>query len=1590
MMVCLLRKSYDELISKIYMTLGWDPAHVKLHLSVIFDSPGGRRIVKIKNDSHVEFMNRVAPLSCLDLYIDLEDITHEEREASLENNMSFGGFPRGERASTSGNCDEEETPLFAQDDYMEESDPGYRAPSESKEDRDFSAESDFEESDDELLKYEERDLNPLPQRHVYNKMGKWDASCVDKDEFALKMWDETPEGMDIGVCFKSQSEAKHAVELLNIHHKREYTVAASSPKTWAVRCRTLNVESEDGKPPCEWKVRVSLKDHGLHEIVRWHDAHNCMTPVNDNDNRCVDASLIARLIRRKVEDNVDYTVALAQKDVKTLLKVDVPYKRAWHGRRKAIEAVYGDWTSNFEELPRYIAELKFTNPVTVVEWEWKEGQEASFDATLFDGDDARWRAVTATRLSDRGGSLHMVNYDEHRWECWYTYGDVPRSSLPPFRDQLTSLRIEDFWWQPYAKVLDRLPDFCKQGQAIWTTRCWMFCWAIREPHESGRVVRQFGYMQGVSSRPMIKDNTSFLLDHAHSMSGYSSNNWMDHHSAVRPHWRKREKYVLQDLEVGYPGEVYEGYYEWFMMKTVKLISNPKNYEPKGYETSSRRVKLYGESIEQHSPLTLGANDEIDVDDTQILVDEEPSMPSQPPLENARQVPDLLITCNSVSGHDIGSFGTILDFGRLANLSFRTWDYHSVMTMDIDSPDIRNERRAGGYDALEEDGVEKRRESSKHRVKEKSKSSRREDKDQRSKDREHSKTSRDVKDREKEPKDLEKDRSSGKDRRHDDRDKLEKVKSHDKVRENRDRDRDKERKDRENEKDRERELDRDSERGRDKERGKERSRDKDKDREKEREKPKEHGRGRENERERQKNVVDRDKGKESSREKEPDQDGARQRDRDRNTTKHRDEDRDKSKYSTKDNKSGSDIIADQGDMDLDLRDMEDGMVTEKQQHEDGEVAASPVAASELEDRIKKMREERLNKKSEGASEVLSWIAKSRKIEEKRNAEREKALQLSKIFEEQDNMVGGDDDEDTTPSATHDLAGVKVLHGLDKVLEGGAVVLTLKDQNILSDTGVNEEVDVLENVEIGEQKRRDDAYKAAKKKSGMYEDKFNVEDDSERKILPQYDDPVADEGVTLDARGRFTGEAEKKLEELRRRIQGIPKSNNAEDLNSTGKVLSDYYTQDEMLQFKKPKKKKSLRKKEKLDIDALEAEAKSAGLGVEDLGSRSDGRRQVLREEEERNDSEMRNTAYQSALAKADEASKALRQAQNMATEKVEDDTPVIGDDDDDLRKSLDRARKLALKAQADALTSNPLPIAILASSAATEQGNSSAEASENKVVFTEMELWSHQLDEEAQKSDAEDVFMEEDPVPKVAEMEAKQEDGGWSEVKESTEEETPKSEEEEIVPDATIHEVPVGKGLAGALKLLQERGSLKETVEWGGRNMDKKKSKLVGIHDDEGPKEIHLEKTDEHGKRVKPKEIHLERTDEYGRILTPKEAFRLLSHKFHGKGPGKMKQEKRMRQYQEELKVKQMKNADTPSLSVERMKETQARLQTPYLVITGQVKPGQTSDPRSGFATVEKDLAGGLTPMLGDKKVEYFLGKRKPEHGNGGPEKKPKS
>ena len=79
-------------------------------------------------------------------------------------------------------------------------------------------------------------------------------------------------------------------------------------------------------------------------------------------------------------------------------------------------------------------------------------------------------------------------------------------------------------------------------------------------------------------------------------------------------------------------------------------------------------------------------------------------------------------------------------------------------------------------------------------------------------------------------------------------------------------------------------------------------------------------------------------------------------------------------------------------------------------------------------------------------------------------------------------------------------------------------------------------------------------------------------------------------------------------------------------------------------------------------------------------------------------------------------------------------------------------------------------------------------------------------------------------------------------------------------------------------------------------------------------------------------------------------------RFHGKGRSKNKEDKRIRKAHEELLAKRLAGSDGPDTSTARLRETQQTQAAPYVVLSGKVRPGQTSDPASGYATVDKQVS----------------------------------
>jgi len=86
------------------------------------------------------------------------------------------------------------------------------------------------------------------------------------------------------------------------------------------------------------------------------------------------------------------------------------------------------------------------------------------------------------------------------------------------------------------------------------------------------------------------------------------------------------------------------------------------------------------------------------------------------------------------------------------------------------------------------------------------------------------------------------------------------------------------------------------------------------------------------------------------------------------------------------------------------------------------------------------------------------------------------------------------------------------------------------------------------------------------------------------------------------------------------------------------------------------------------------------------------------------------------------------------------------------------------------------------------------------------------------------------------------------------------------------------------------------------------------------------------KDYKP-DVEIKYHDEHGRSLTPHEAWKALSHKFHGKGPGRMKTEKLLKRIAEEKKREAMGSGDTPLSMNAAFQIRQAKVGQAHMILS---------------------------------------------------------
>lgn len=566
-----------------------------------------------------------------------------------------------------------------------------------------------------------------------------------------------------------------------------------------------------------------------------------------------------------------------------------------------------------------------------------------------------------------------------------------------------------------------------------------------------------------------------------------------------------------------------------------------------------------------------------------------------------------------------------------------------------------------------------------------------------------------------------------------------------------------------------------------------------------------------------------------------------------------------------------------------------------------------------DRIAKVRNRReLHASLKGATlgdpdgdteDTLKWIKKAKK------RDKELAKKRQQELENLDRAFQGDD------YTEKDLVGLKVSHDFEDLGEGDARILTLKDSRILD----NEE-DELQNVEMAEEERtrKNNELKIKRRDyTGYDDDEFgDGKAGMKRSILAKYDDDIEGPretdfrlGDSLTSTAVSGVQVEPGLASVNKSLLSIDYAKNLETRD---------YLQEGDIGFKKPKTKKK-RSSRRVPIDGdeniMEVDEKSVVLRPRELDANFV------------DDDELQAALARSRRAKLhkrkklspEEIARKVAEERNREKSAQADHTLHIDDAEDGDTNGL----------TFDDTSEFVRAISYNETAVKTEPAEGSVEPTSAKQILSpSRDLSVAAGDEALDEIEAGEVIKEEeyeDMMEVIAEAEEKS------------------AAVNDDVEVGTSGEKTFGSGMAATLSLLRQQGVLalpsadqtaREDVqlhrdrflaEYRHRQTQRETDRLQSRsgNKDQATREYENRLREQQEARAqlelfkdyKP-DVEIVYYDEYGRVLTPKESWKALSHKFHGKGSGKMKTEKRLKKIAEEKKQAAMASGDTP-LSMNR-------------------------------------------------------------------------
>uniref|UniRef100_A0A0K0EJC8 SART-1 family protein n=1 Tax=Strongyloides stercoralis TaxID=6248 RepID=A0A0K0EJC8_STRER len=525
-----------------------------------------------------------------------------------------------------------------------------------------------------------------------------------------------------------------------------------------------------------------------------------------------------------------------------------------------------------------------------------------------------------------------------------------------------------------------------------------------------------------------------------------------------------------------------------------------------------------------------------------------------------------------------------------------------------------------------------------------------------------------------------------------------------------------------------------------------------------------------------------------------------------------------------------------------------------------------------------------------------------------------------------------------------SGLIVGHSKESFLDGTNTILVLQDKHVLDDN--EDEILINPNLIDNETAQRN---VRLRKNQNHYNDLTEDFDEwgnpIDKGVLSKYDEVLEGEKremFRLDDEGCMDVEKEAKELEIKKQLQ-MERLKLQTLETEKYKIASDFYTEDEILTFRKPKKKKNKDKKSKkvYDEDLLpevqdtENDKREKALR---LAKRNEGKLNMKvvdnynKDEDKTIDlKELLNEDNEKKMEVDDEESdEELKEHIKLASIVVEDDF------ESELNDILNKTRKLK---QLKNINEEKKDIGLQTTEMLNKLKEIKKEVTDDKgfVIDSTVEYCRHIGDfdntvikQEYISDDEMDVLEKSDDGDKLNKKFNKD---NFKEASTGSSLQVKKEDDDDEFKDYVNvfgKEDTTSRGIAGMLKLAGQKGYFENKKSKKEKDEKPVNSNLLlppskikvdksHVEDDAFTKKMDKIVRSKAGRGGGPSfedkadynpQVTLSYADSRGRELNPKQAFRELSWKFHGKAPGKKQTEKRLARFEKEDKIKKMNSCFT--------------------------------------------------------------------------------